>query len=148
MCVNEGDEERMSENVRFTARQRKYIRWLAQGQENRQPDTEAELARLMGVTDRTLRRWERRTGFVEAVHGEALKLLGRRLPDILDALYKRAVKGDVPAIKLALAVTERQVDTRCVEGDVAHRPTVEVVYVDRLGQPHDKPPYIGEELTE
>lgn len=66
--------------------------------------TEREFAKYYGLSMATLRQWESDPKFWEDAFAIAKATIGRRLPEILTALAKRASDGNVPAIKLSLEV--------------------------------------------
>lgn len=92
----------MSENVRFTAKQQRYIDWLAETKYDRSPVNRELLAKELGVTSRTLRRWQKLDGFGEVVKERTRELLREEFPEILGALRREAGKGSFQHIKLAL----------------------------------------------
>lgn len=54
------------QNVEFKPNQMKYIEWLATPKSLRTPQTKEELADLIGVNIKTLKRWEALPGFWQA----------------------------------------------------------------------------------
>lgn len=58
----------------------------------------------VGVTQMTLWRWRRLSGWTDAVHEIALKYIGHKSPAVLKGLYRRAKTGDPQAVKLFLEV--------------------------------------------
>ena len=92
----------MSENVRFTAKQLRYIEWLAETKYDRSPVNRELLATELGVTSRTLRRWQKLNGFGESVRERTRELLREEFPEILGALRREAGKGSYQHIRLAL----------------------------------------------
>lgn len=123
----------MSETVRFTGKQARYIEWLAETKYDRSPVTRELLAKELGVTSRTLRRWQKLEGFGQAVHDRTRELLKEDFPEILGALRREAAKGNFQHIKLALEMLGEYVPVERHEvagtdgGDVV----VRVVYTDQ-----------------
>jgi len=105
-----------SEIVRFTARQEKFIEWLATPNYERFPPTHEELAPEIGVTSRTLRRWKQIPALKEAVRQRVRALLGDDLPDIYGALRKQAKEGSFQHIKLAMEMTGEYVERQEITG--------------------------------
>jgi len=106
----------ISENFRFTPRQRRFIEWLATTKYDRIPSTEKELAQDMGITDRTLRNWKKKPGLQEAVLQRTRELLGDRLPEIYGALGREAEKGSFQHIKLAMEMLGEYVERQEISG--------------------------------
>jgi transcriptional regulator with XRE-family HTH domain len=106
----------MSESVRFTGRQHRYIEWLAETKYNRTPSTREELAKELGVSSRTLRRWQEKEGFGEMVKERTRELLRSDFPEILGALRREANKGSFQHIKLALEMLGEYTEHREVTG--------------------------------
>jgi len=69
--------------------------------------TKGEWSGALGVTHRTLNRWEDRPGFWDRVYEEARAILDSDHSEHLAALSKKAKGGDVTAIAKALAITGR-----------------------------------------
>ena len=103
----------------WTPRQRQHQLWLATPKPERTPATKEEWAETLGVTDRTLRRWERLPGFYDAVFQLAGIHLDARLPEVLGRLADLAVEGDLDAIRLALELRGRYTPTQRVKSSVA-----------------------------
>jgi transcriptional regulator with XRE-family HTH domain len=95
-----------------TERQRLYEIWKATPPAARQEgqQTEEQVAALLGVTITTLRDWERQPEFWMNVFQESRRILGNSIPQVLDALVKKASGGSVTAIKLLLEVLGLHVD--------------------------------------
>jgi hypothetical protein len=94
----------------FNSTQLRYIDWLAASKFERSPTTEQLLAKELGITDRTLRRWKLLPGFREAITQRARELLGEDLNEIYGALRREAIKGSFHHIKLALELTGEHTD--------------------------------------
>ncbi len=103
---------------------KKHAAWLATPRPHRVPKTKREWAEFLGVTDRTLRRWEQD----EELWDEVWRLVGMevddRLPEVLGHLVDVALSDKdaaaVGAAKLLLQVRGRLVERQAVEvkGDV------------------------------
>jgi hypothetical protein len=112
----------MSESVRFSTRQLKFIEWLANTKYDRKPATHGLLAKEIGVTSRTLRRWKSKPELQEAVRNRTRELLGDDLPEIYGALRREAAKGSFQHVKLALEMlgeyTDNQIITLRMEKEI------------------------------
>ena len=95
----------MSEKVTFTVKQIRFIEWLAAAKADRRPKTQIDLAKEIGVNDKTLTRWKKLPGFRDAVTARARELLGDDLPQIYDALRKEAIAGSYKHIELSFKLT-------------------------------------------
>ena len=103
----------MSKNVNFTPNQIKLIDWLAMGQYDRNPPTQADFAKMIGVRPETITRWKRDVeGLQDAVTTRARELLGDDLPDIYASLRDEAKKGSYQHQKLALELTGEYTETK------------------------------------
>lgn len=93
-----------SETSDFTTKQRQLIEWLATPKQKREPTTEAEFAKQLGVTDRTFRTWKQKPGLWQAVADATIKAAGRRLPEVMDSIASEAENGNVSAARLYVDV--------------------------------------------
>ncbi len=94
----------------WSANQRKFMVWLAVPSKMREPATQGEFAKVIGVVDSTLSRWKRETGFGADVGRLSRELLKDDLPDIFGALKREAKAGSFQHIKLALEVAGEHTD--------------------------------------
>ncbi len=101
----------MSQNVPFSARQLKFIEWLATTKYDRHPPTQELLAEELGLNRRTLYRWKKDKNLREAVIQRARELLGDDLPEIYGALRREAAKGSYQHIRLAFEMTGEYMPT-------------------------------------
>ncbi len=92
----------MSDNVVFSAKQLKFIDWLATTKYDRKPTNQVLLAEELGLNPRTLTRWKKIPELQEAVLKRTRELLGDRLPEIYGALGREAEQGSFQHIKLAM----------------------------------------------
>lgn len=106
----------MSETVRFSGRQLQFIDWLANTKYDRKPPTQELLAKQMGVTSRTLRRWKGKPEVQQAVRERTRELLGDDLPEIYGALRREAAKGSFQHIKLAMEMLGEYVERKEITG--------------------------------
>lgn len=81
-----------TEAQQWTARQLQFIAWRANPFE-RVPPTQQELAKQLGVSERTLNLWARRSGFDEAVAAVAIDMVRKDVPRLLRAGVKHALNG-------------------------------------------------------
>jgi hypothetical protein len=125
----------MSENVHFSARQLRFIDWLASTKYERKPPTQELLAAEMGINPRTLTRWKSMPELSEAVTQRARDLLGDDLPEIYGALRREAIGGSFQHIKLAMELAGEYVERREHGGELI----VRVVYDDVDNTPDETP---------
>jgi hypothetical protein len=79
-----------------------FMEWLATVRSERQPATQGELARLLGVHVTTLSRWKHEPGFIRELIRRVRTKYADRLPGIISAVAARGEMGDVPAGRLFL----------------------------------------------
>lgn len=93
-----------------------FIQWIAMPKSLRSPKTQRELARKFGLGEDTLSDWKKREGFWEETE-QLRKSWGKeRTPNVMLALYNRAVKsGDPSAVRLWYEIVE---ETRFNEKDI------------------------------
>ena len=107
----------MSENVRFSANQLKFIDWLAHGKLFRSPPTQELFAKSIGVSDKTLYRWKlgqngfTKTDFWEAVTARSRELMFEALPDVFAAVISQAEIGNFQHAKLILEMAGEYQET-------------------------------------
>lgn len=100
------------------ADQLEFIKWLALPKSQRQPKTQKEFAKKINVDEGTLSDWKRLPGFMSDVTANAREQLRDALSDVYGALVKRALDGDVQAIKLALEVSGEYTPKQKVDLDI------------------------------
>ena len=90
----------------WTIKQSKYQLWLAAPRAARPKDLRSRqaVAKRLGVTTPTLRRWEVEPGWWDSVFAQARAIVGRELGSILRAMVIQARGGSVTAAKLCLEV--------------------------------------------
>jgi transcriptional regulator with XRE-family HTH domain len=77
-----------------------FMEWLSTVRAERQPQTQNELAALLGVSPITLSRWKHGAEFLTEFIRRVRLRYADRLPGIVSAVGDRAEVGDVPAAKL------------------------------------------------
>ena len=102
----------------FTPDQRKYLDWVATPKSLRNPKTVDLFAKSIGVDRTSLWRWSKLPGFTEEVAQSGRSYLKSELGEIFGALVKRALDGDVQAIKLALEVSGEYTPKQKVDLDI------------------------------
>jgi hypothetical protein len=113
-------------------RHQRLVDWLTTPKQERQPATAKDLARELGVSERTLRDWKERSYIREQWESQAKKVVGspERAQDVLEAMYQRAIDStdakQVQAAKLYLEAIE-----------AIKPPTVEVRSVSDLAKVSD-----------
>jgi DNA-binding transcriptional MerR regulator len=87
------------------------MEWLVTPSAERQPRTQAEFARQIGVDPTTLRRWEKKPIFKKEWDNRVSEIQGspERTQKLLDSLYAKALGGDNRAAQLYLQATNRLV---------------------------------------
>ena len=90
----------------WTTEQLAYMDWLAMPKalriEQELPKLKKDYAITIGVSRGTLWDWENLDGFRDAVAARTKEYFKSDLPDIVQALIKVALRGNVNAIKLSL----------------------------------------------
>lgn len=79
-----------------------FLRWLSTDRIERQPPTESELARLLGIQTATLSLWKEEREFMNEIAKRVRMKYSDRLPSLIANLYSCAEKGDIGAINLFL----------------------------------------------
>lgn len=102
----------------WNANQLKFIEWLALPKAQRKPKTQTEFAKSIGMHETTLSDWKKLPGFMSEVTAIAREQLRDALSDVYGALVKRALDGDVQAIKLALEVSGEYTPKQKVDLDI------------------------------
>lgn len=101
----------------WTSNQRKLISWLALPSDARSPHTQGELAKQLGVTDRTISNWKNVPGLKEAAAELAKEQVTGELPDVYGALLKKAKAGSFFHIRLCLEIAGHYVERKVMSGD-------------------------------
>lgn len=92
---------------KWSTKQRRFIQWLVLLKEDRDPNTQAELALELNLRQQTLSRWKRLPGFWNAVEEEAIRRLVQRTSLVLEMIGKKAESGDYRFAKLLLEINEK-----------------------------------------
>ena len=122
----------MSENVRFSSNQLKFIDWLATGKIDRDPPTQLEFAEKIGVSDHTLTRWKKgQNGFTaedfwNEVTKRARELNYQAISDTYNSLREEATNGSLGHQKLLLELVGEYQEKTVT--DHSGQLTVNVVY--------------------
>jgi DNA-binding CsgD family transcriptional regulator len=90
----------------LTANQAEVVRWLATPQESRQPKTEAELAKEMGVRPATVSKWRKKLDLDAHASEIVRQELYSHLPEVYGVLVETARTGSIDHMKLLLEVAE------------------------------------------
>lgn len=98
-------------NPLLDQRQIAYIEWLVTPSTERNPRTQSDFAKSVGVDPTTLRRWEKKPHFKQEWDRRVSEIQGspERTQRLLDALYAKALGGDNRAAQLYLQATNRLV---------------------------------------
>jgi hypothetical protein len=113
----------------WTPNQTKLIRWLARPESLREPRTHAELAKDLGVGERTLYRWKELPGLTSAVAELAREHLEDDLPEVYHALTKKAKRGSFQHIKLVLELAGHCSGRKEVPGKVSGAVPIRLIEV-------------------
>ncbi len=87
--------------IPWSPKQIKLIELLVDPTDSR---TKAEKACALGISPRTLYKWQHLPSWHETVNGLALQSLGGRLPNIFRSVASKAEEGDVSAAKLVFEI--------------------------------------------
>jgi hypothetical protein len=90
-------------------RQLAYIEWLVCPRPERNPPTQQEFAAQLGVTPQSLAKWRQHPSFKATWDARVDQLAGspERAQAVYDAIFQRAVEGDVRAAELFLKASGR-----------------------------------------
>lgn len=93
------------------SKQLEYLEWLVTPPSERMPRTQLEMARVLAVDPKTLRRWEKKPVFKKEWDRRVSEIQGspERTQRLLDSLYAKALSGDNRAAQLYLQATNRLV---------------------------------------
>ena len=80
--------------------------------------TYLEIAAELEIDEKTLYRWRQLPEFVEAITGKAILRLHENLPDVFDAMLRRAKAGEVRCVDLMFKLLGLMVDKKEVEVEV------------------------------
>ena len=120
----------LSDKPSFTPRQRRLIDWLGLPGKEREPASLADMLRELGIQAATMRRWQARPGWQDAIYAAARAHLERKMPDILGALAERAINGEATAIKQVLMMTGRDM---LASHDESGQVTIHLIHDPTLG---------------
>ena len=90
-------------------REEQYLNWLITPPADRWPASQQKYCDHYGVDPTTVRRWQKKPTFIKEWERRVEELQGspERTQRLYDALYEKAVDGDVRAAKLYLEATHR-----------------------------------------
>ena len=93
------------------SKQLEYLEWLVTPPSERMPRTQLEMAKVLAVDPKTLRRWEKKPVFKKEWDRRVSEIQGspERTQRLLDSLYAKALSGDNRAAQLYLQATNRLV---------------------------------------
>jgi transcriptional regulator with XRE-family HTH domain len=94
-----------------------FASWLVLPPSQREPKTQEELARVLGVTSPTLSAW-RRLPVIQAVTSDWKKAYAAHFNELMDALWRRARSGNVQAIKLAAEILGELAPTKVEQTNI------------------------------
>ena len=90
-----------TEAAELTVKDR-YITWLATPEKERLEPTQQVFSDVWGISDRTLRRWQKEPAVLRQVSQLALEGLAPHLADIYAVLARKAKRGELAHAKLVL----------------------------------------------
>lgn len=86
----------------LSKKQIEYLQWLASDKYKRIPSNKAQFAEKIGVTDRTLRNWENKPEFRDALDAVVWHMNGDAFPQIMQTVTREALKGSYKHLELWL----------------------------------------------
>ena len=86
----------------FTVKQRRYQQWLSTPKHAREIATQERFAKKLGVSSRTLQRWQELPGFLAAVNDIAIRALHPFTTEVLHSIGQQAAMGSFKHQKLLL----------------------------------------------
>ena len=92
--------------MNLAVEQLNYLEWLVQPASVRIPKTKVEYAEFANVSRQTLYNWENLPGFNDERIRRIQAIFKQHLPDVLEALKKRCLEGEIAAIRLWLEWVE------------------------------------------
>jgi hypothetical protein len=95
-------------------KQEQYLNWLVTPAPHREPRTQEQMAKVLGVDGSTLRRWQKKPAFATEWKRRVDELQGspERTQKLLDTIFQRALDGDNKAAQLYLQATGRMAPTQ------------------------------------
>lgn len=92
-----------SAGILHTSEYNEFITWLALPKSIKNPKTQAELAKKLGVGPDTLSEWKQRDGFWYKVNEKMKTWAKEKTPDVIGILYDRIIKtGGASEIRIWL----------------------------------------------
>ena len=119
----------MALNDTFSNRYSRFIEWKATPKASRDPRTQEQLAKKLGVGKRTLARWSQKPEVKEAIKDRVRELLGEALPELYAVLQREALTGSFSHLKMAFEMLGEYVEKH--EVDATH--TVSDDVLDAIG---------------
>lgn len=95
----------LEELPKLNYKQMQFVEFLARGSISKEgiKQTREEFALSIGVSRKTLYRWQENIpNFWAGVHTRSHELLNEKIPKIIEAMYQKALLGDVQAARLIL----------------------------------------------
>lgn len=139
------DETQIQEERDWGLLKQTYIEWLTLPADQRDPQTKAEVAEILGVHKRTLRRWELDESFNAQRMQHMVSNFLPYTPDVIQAIYRSAIKGSALSQKLWMEVVEKMASELNVyiKGEIVHH----VDYAQVLEIIREKPLLIDDSTT-
>ena len=125
----------MALNDAFSSRHRRFIEWKATPKAHRDPRTQEQLAKKLGVGKRTLVRWSKLPEVKDAIRGRIRELLGDALPELYAVLQSKALTGSFPHLKMAFEMLGEYVEKS--EVDATHTVILPTVLLDAYNRGYE-----------
>lgn len=110
--------------AKWTEEQKTFMEWLSLPKEMREPSTQTELARVLGVADAVLSRWKNLPGFWDNVEQVHIKKLRDRMGELYEALIQHAIDGKHPKyMEMAFQLAKEQFGEKKVNVTVTNERT-------------------------
>lgn len=120
---------------RNDAARMRFASWLVMPPSQRQPKTQDELAKDLGIAASTLSAW-RRLPLIQAVTKDWRDAYAAHFSEVVDALMRQARRGNVPAARLLAEILGQLAPTR-VEQKIDGSPWGELLQEIRDGRAGD-----------
>lgn len=116
--------------AKWTDEQKTFMEWLSLPKEMREPKTQGELGKQLGVADAILSRWKHLPGFWDGVEQVHIKKLRDRMGELYEALIQHAIDGKHPKyMEMAFQLAKEQFGEKkvsvTVTNEKAHTMTTE-----------------------
>lgn len=118
---------------RNDAARMRFASWLVLPPSQRQPKTQDELARVLGLASSTLSAW-RRLPLIQAVTADWRKAYSAHFNEVMDAMFRKARSGNVQAAKLIAEILGELAPTKIEQTNIGDSPWGEMLTEIRDGR--------------